>query len=150
MAIGYLGRREYAAMELQRKLSLRGVDAAIAETVVAELVAENLVSDRRYAEAWVRQRVQKGYGPSRIRGELRQRGVDESLAAEVLAEAAGDDEAEMDWHQQAREWAERRHRGVLDEKARARLYRAGLNRGFSHDQVMRAIDHLRSLASGEE
>jgi len=137
MALRYLGRREYACRELARKLSQRGVPSDTAEAVVAELAAENLVSDARYAEARARERVGKGYGPARIRAELRSRGVPDSDTEAALAPF--DDQ----WHELARAWAARRHRGELDEKARARLYRAGMNRGFSHDHVMRAIDHLR-------
>jgi regulatory protein len=139
MALRYLGRREYALEELRRKLLQRGVADELAEAVVAELAEQNLVSDERYAEAWARHRVQKGYGPARIRAELRGRGVDDGTIAAALTPF------DEQWHELARAWAERRHRGALDEKARARLYRAGMNRGFSHDQVMRAIDHLRSL-----
>ncbi len=139
MALRYLGRREYAVEELRRKLVQRGVAPETADAVLSDLSEQNLVSDERYAEAWARQRVMKGYGPARIRAELRHKGVANALA-EATLEAACDD-----WHALAREWAVGRHRGELDEKARARLYRAGMNRGFSHDQVMRAIDHLRSL-----
>ena len=95
------------------------------------------MSDARYAEARTRERVGKGYGPARIRAELRARGVSDSDSAAALAPF------EDQWYDIARAWAERRHNGDLDEKARARLYRAGMNRGFSHDHVMRAIDHLR-------
>lgn len=137
MALRYLGRREYALEELRRKLIQRGVDGDTADIVVSELADQNLVSDERYAEAWARHRVMKGYGPARIRAELRQRGVGDALIAEALAPF------DEEWHDLALAWARRKHRGDLDEKARARLYRAGTNRGFSHDQVMRAIDTLR-------
>ncbi len=137
MALRYLGRREYARLELQRKLEQRGVPEATAASVVEELTELNLVSDDRFAEAWVRVRVQKGYGPRRIRAELSQRGVPDAVAGAAL-EAYSDD-----WYALAAEWAGRKHRGDLDEKARARLYRSGTNRGFTHDHVMRAIDHLR-------
>lgn len=140
MALRYLGRREYALAELARKLRQRGVDEATADAVVADLADQNLVSDTRYAETWARHRVQKGYGPARIRAELRQKGVSDAEAAAAL------EPFEEDWYGLAQAWAERRHRGALDQKARARLYRAGMNRGFTHDQVMRAIDALRRHA----
>lgn len=137
MALRYLSRREYACEELRRKLQQRGVPSETAEAVVDDLAAQNLVSDARFAEAWARVRVQKGYGPMRIRADLRQKGVGDAFISEALSTF------EEGWYEQALQWATRRHRGELDEKARARLYRAGMNRGFSHDQVMRAIDVLR-------
>ena len=137
MALRYLFRREYAVEELRRKLAQRGVESSVVDKVVDDLVMQNLVSDERFAEAWVRVRVQKGYGPMRIRADLRRKGVSDAVIADALS-AYGES-----WYDEALSWARRRHRGELDEKARARLYRAGMNRGFSHDQVMRAIDALR-------
>ncbi|MEE4173465.1 MAG: regulatory protein RecX [Xanthomonadales bacterium] len=138
MALRYLGRREHSVAELEGKLRQRGVQGEALEEAMAFLLDHDLVSDERYAEAWARSRVQKGYGPARIRAELRRKGVSDALVAQALEPY---DEA---WYDEALRWAERKHRGALDEKARARLYRGGMNRGFSHDQVMRAIDALRS------
>ena len=50
-----------------------------------ELEQENLLSDARYTEAYIRQRGARGYGPDRIRQELRQKGVDGCLLAEAMA-----------------------------------------------------------------
>lgn len=141
MALRYLSRREYACEELRRKLLQRGVEDDVASEVVHDLAEQNLVSDARFAEAWTRVRVQKGFGPRRIRADLRQKGVPDALIAEALAAF---DET---WFDEALTWARRKHRGELDEKARARLYRSGTNRGFSHDHVMRAIDALRREAA---
>ncbi len=40
------------------------------------LAGEGLLSDRRFAEAYVDSRVARGFGPLRIREELRRRGID--------------------------------------------------------------------------
>jgi regulatory protein len=142
MALRYLGRREYALDELRRKLVSRGIDADIAGHVITDLADQGYVSDERYAEARVRQRMRKGYGPARIRAELREKGVSADVADRALGEF------EADWYERAfrwaRHWARGREPGLLDERTRARLYRAGTNRGFSHDQVMQALDRLRS------
>jgi regulatory protein len=140
MALRYLGRREHSVAELEGKLRQRGVESDTLEEVMAFLLDHDLVSDERYAEAWVRMRVQKGFGPARIRAELRRKGVSDALVAQSIEPYADA------WYDQAFRWAERKHRGELDEKARARLYRGGMNRGFTHDQVMRAIDALRNAA----
>ena len=132
MALRYLSRREYACAELTRKLQQRGIAADLAEQVVGDLAEQNLISDERFAKALVRGRVRKGFGPLRIRADLRQKGVPDALIAESLGAF---DKA---WYDEALAWTRRKHRGDLDEKARARLYRSGTNRGFSHDHVMRA------------
>lgn len=141
MALRYLGRREYALEELRRKLVRRGVGEDVAASVVAELADQGYVSDERFAEAMIRQRTGRGYGPARIRAELRGKGVDATIVDRALGAF------EADWYERAlswaRGWTRGGARGPLDEKARARLYRAGTNRGFSHDQVMQAIDRMR-------
>ncbi len=139
MAVRYLGRREHSVAELESKLRQRGVENGALEETMAFLLEHDLVSDERYAEAWTRVRVQKGFGPARIRAELRRKGVSDALIAQSL------EPFDDTWYDEALRWAERKHRGELDEKARARLYRGGMNRGFTHDQVMRAIDALRNV-----
>lgn len=138
MALRYLARRDYGCQELVRKLCQRGVEAGIAEQVVERLGENNLVSDERFAEAVARYRANNRYGPLRIRSELRHKGVDDCWIDQALEPFA------EQWHESAWEWVSRRHRGELDRKAQARLYRSGLQRGFSHDHVMRAIERLRS------
>lgn len=137
MAMRYLARREYCRAELVRKLAGRGVDEGVAREAVARLAEDRLVSDERFAESFARQRVERLYGPRRIRAELKHKGVDGATADAVLAPYG------EQWYGQAREWAGRQHSGDLDERERARLYRGGTRRGFTHDQIMRAIDRLR-------
>ena len=138
MALRYLARRDYSCLELSRKLGQRGVVEELADSVVQRLSEAGLVSDQRFAEIFTRTRVNNAYGPMRIRAELRQKGVSDPLIAAAMQPF------EDTWHQSARDWVVRRHRGVLDRKAQARLYRGGTQRGFSHDHIMRAIEWLRS------
>ena len=136
MAMRWLARREYATRELAERLAQRGVPSDIAADAVAELVDEGLVSDQRYAEACVRTRLRKRYGPLRILAELSQRGVDDGVAQAALEAGA------PDWVALARSWL-RGHGGqpgADDRGARARAYRRLQNRGFTHAQAMAALD----------
>lgn len=137
-AYRYLGAREHSCQELRDKLQRRGVPQDIAYMAVDELAEEGLVSDRRYAESFTRSRVERHQGPFKIRAELRKRGVPDDLAEQALAAH------ESDWRELALQWARKRLRGRLDQKEKARLYRGGCNRGFSHEQMMRVIEALES------
>ena len=137
MALRYLARRDYAVREMQQKLVQRGAEGSLAGQVVQALVAEGLLNDARFAENYCRLKVAGGRGAQRLRSDLRQRGVDEALIDTALAAYAGD------WEDAVLAFLGRRAGDLGNEKERARLYRAGLRRGFSHEQVMRAIDHLR-------
>ena len=68
LAVGYLTRREYGIEELKRKLLQRGIETGVAEQVIGELIDENLVSDQRFAEMYVRTRIRRLFGPLKIRG----------------------------------------------------------------------------------
>ena len=131
-AMDLLSRREHSRQQLSEKLRVRGYDPEDIERTLDRLAAEGLQSDRRFAEAWVYQRSQKGYGPLRIRRELLERGVPEALARDAL-------EVDFDWQASMQEQRRRRFGEALPEDYRERMKQARFlqNRGFSADAVMR-------------
>lgn len=136
IAVRYLGRREYAIQELRHKLVQRGADSAISDKVVADLAEENLVSDQRFTEMYVRMRMRRLFGPLKIRGELRSRGINDHLINETMPDA------QEDWFDAASQWAGKRNKAVLDYAGRVRIYRSLMNRGFTHEQANVAIARL--------
>ena len=77
-----LARREHSHLELRRKLNRRFPDDADRiDSEVNQLAVEGLQSNARLAEAFIRSRVNRGQGPSKISLELKDRGVaDEDIA----------------------------------------------------------------------
>ena len=134
----YLTRREYGMEELRKKLIQRGSDPPIAEKVVADLADENLVSDQRFIEMYVRTRTRRLFGPLKIRGELRSLGVSDSLIGEAMPVE------QETWFDSALQWAEKRCHGELDYAGRAKIHRSLMNRGFTHEQANVALDRLNS------
>ncbi len=130
-AMDLLARREHSRLELQRKLCRKGCDEALVEAVLAQLVAEGLLSDGRFAESYVNARKARGEGPVRIRAALREKGVGDELIADVL-----DDEA-ADWQALIRAAWHKRFAGKLpqDHKERARQARFLQQRGFTMEQI---------------
>lgn len=136
MAVRYLSRREYGIEELRRKLVQRGAKSGLAESVVSECVEQNLVSDERFAEMYVRTRIRRHFGPLKIRGELRQRGIGDQVISVAM-------QVQQDiWFDSAAYWVARRVHSELDFDARAKLHRSLMNRGFSHEQASVALDRL--------
>lgn len=139
IAVRYLSRREYAIEELRHKLLQRCAESGITDKVVSDLAGENLVSDRRFAEMYVRMRVRRLFGPLKIRGELRSRGITDQLIAELMP-------AEQEvWFATATQWASKRNQGELDYAGRAKIYRSLMNRGFTNEQANVALDSLKSI-----
>ncbi len=134
-ALRLLARREHSVLELRRKLAQRGFGDGLLETVLDDLVTHNLLSDHRFAEVYARTRIERGYGPLRIRAELRERGIDAALAAAAL-------EAEApDWTECAREARLRRfgEDAPADYREKARQMRFLQQRGFDGDQIRAAL-----------
>jgi len=74
-AIRLLANREHSRAELSRKLGGRCEDDALLDQVLDWLESSGYQSDERFAELYVKQRKQKGFGPIRIRLELQERGI---------------------------------------------------------------------------
>ena len=130
-----LARREHSRQELLRKLAQRGYGFDEVEPVLADLTAQGLQSETRFAEHYARDREQRGYGPVRIRQELRERGIDDGLIATAL------DELGVDWFAAARAARHKRFGpGVPDEfREQARQLRFLQNRGFDAEQCRAAL-----------
>ena len=64
-----------------------GFSAVITDRTLAKLRSLNYVDDNAFARGWARGRAQNlGYGPRRIRHELRDKGIPPSLIAEAMRE----------------------------------------------------------------
>ena len=135
-AMNLLARREHSQRELRDKLHSRFPDTALVEDVLQTLAAENLQSDERFAESFVRQRLSRGYGPLRLRQESKQRGLSEADLDAAIASA------EPDWF----DLAERCYRKKFgaspaeDLNDKARRVRFMSYRGFSRDHYEHLFD----------
>ena len=63
VAVKLLARREHSIQELRRKLSSREFSNDSIDAAVSSLQEADLVSDTRYAEVFVRSRINRGDGP---------------------------------------------------------------------------------------
>ncbi|MDO8861232.1 regulatory protein RecX [Haliea sp. E1-2-M8] len=107
-AMNLLARREHSQSELQSKLCRRFDAPDLVSSVLQELQRENLQSDERYGESLLRQRLRRGYGPARVRQDMRERGLDD--AAIAAAHAA----VEPDWFAAAEDVFSRKFGGAFD------------------------------------
>ena len=132
-----LARREHSEQELQAKLVARGFAAQAVGEVLASLKHEGIQDDERYAEAYVRSRVAKGYGPLRITRELSERGMAEELAIQALAAM------NPDWGEQARVVRQKKFglRAPADFREQARQSRFLQYRGFTSEQIRREFNN---------
>ena len=131
-----LARREYSQRELRTRLEHAGCDEGESETALKVLRERNYQDDQRFGEMIVRARAGQGYGPARIRAELRSHGLPDA-AILALIEAAG-----VDWNALAVAQLRRKYgsKAVADYAERGKRAAFLLRRGFSAATV-RLVTH---------
>jgi regulatory protein len=135
-ALRLLGRREYTATELRRRLADRGFVSAHIDDVLSRLQDEGLQDDRRVAAGHVRVATEvKGRGPLRIRRELEARGIPAAMAADATAGASEGDVSVV----LARLLARKRLVRPIPPADRRRLFQQLVRRGFPASSVAAAL-----------
>jgi regulatory protein len=132
-ALRLLSRREHSCKELKQKLLARDFDHHLIDGVVSRLQVDDLLSDERFAESYVRAKMGKGAGPVRLRQELREHEVDDELIERYLHD--------KNWPQLAIEVRQKRFGKALPQsyEERARQMRFLQYRGFSIEQINGAM-----------
>jgi regulatory protein len=132
-AIRLLARREHTRAELARKLAALGSQEDI-ETVLAELAQSGLLSDARYAEAYVRANATR-FGAARLRQALRQKGI----AGELIEAQLADSDAPDELARARTVWAKKFSAAPADAKDWARQARFLQSRGFATDIIRKLL-----------
>lgn len=71
-----LGRREHSVFELREKLERYPYDESLIDEVVQVCIDQRYLDDQRFADLFIRSKMNVGWGQRRIEHELRLRGVD--------------------------------------------------------------------------
>ena len=136
-AIRLLAPREHSRLELRRKLLKRDHAPDIIEEALQRLEEHGLLSDERFVEQYIAMRKSKGYGPVRIRQELRERGINDTMIHEWL------DERDDEWWVNMKQVVERKFSVLVhaDYKEQARLPRFPEYRGFPNRLIREYLFH---------
>lgn len=134
-AMDYLSRREHATYELSQKLLAKGYESEVVSAALERLSDQGLLSDERFTEAFINQRINRGSGPLKIRAELRQKGISDAMIGTFL------NERDVIWQESALAVRIRKYGSEepSDLKERARQSRFLQSRGFSSEQTRYAM-----------
>ena len=142
-AANIIGSRALSKKELTRRLVKKGNEEADAQAAADWLEDIGAVNDASYAASLVRHYGGKGYGPARVREELRRRGVDRELWDEALEEMP--ETAEI-----LDQLIQKRCKGDLsDPKERKRTCDALMRRGFSWSEVKAAMGRYAEMSEDD-
>ena len=135
-------KAEYCTADIRRK-ALRSLDgdSEAADEVVAALIADKYVDDRRYASAFAREKASlQGWGTVKIRFQLRGKGISEEAISAAL------DDVDPDG-------AEKKLDKILAAKARTlegdpqfrlKMLKFGLSRGYEYPEVEASLERLKN------
>ena len=133
-------RREYCQSDVLKKAekALEG-DRQEAKKVLATLVEEKYVDDRRFAEAYARDKAAiAGWGAVKIRYMLSAKGVNRDVISQALEEI---DLKKAD--DRLRKLLENKYRTLKeDPQWKMKLLRFALGRGYSYDEVNEVLKSL--------
>lgn len=137
--IRLLAMREHSVQEMHTKLSSKTDSNDVVFEVVEELKNAKYLSDDRFTEVFIRSKLNKGYGPSRIRADLKSKGIDNSMIDEYL------DPASAVWIESAQNLYLKKYgdKPVTDYNTWAKRARFMQSRGFSMEQIQITVPSVK-------
>lgn len=130
-------RTEYCAADMYRKALKDLEDPEAAARVVAALKADGYVDDARYAGCFAREKSSlQGWGPIKIRFQLRSKGVSDADIAIGLAEI---EQPKADARLE-RLISEKYKLLAGDPQCKLKLLKFALSRGYTYDQVESVVN----------
>ena len=139
-AMQLCSRREYCRKEMFDKLVSWGCTFAEASDVVEFLVEQKFVDERRYTEAFVKDKLRfNKWGRVKIAYMLRGQNIDRNMIVEVLSEI---DEAEF--KQILAGELQKKYKTIRGNifEIKGKLFRFAASRGFEAEMINEAIDKI--------
>ena len=137
-AVRLLVNREHGRIELEQKLLQRELPPDLIVSVLDQLEQEGLQCDSRFAESYLRMRVDRGYGANKVRADLQSRRLEQSIIEDAIRDHGAD------WTAVARDALDKKFGrfATLDLKARAKMQRFLYQRGFAAEEIRSAMSYF--------
>ena len=128
-SLDLLSRREHSVFELIQKLKKRYGPNKLINDAIIRLQESNLLDDQRFAEAYIKVRARKGFGPRRLDAELQQRKVSKAIINQELSMIE-------DWNALALAAFKKKFGNLQKDSKKILKAKSFLqNRGFSFEQI---------------
>lgn len=129
-----LAKRDYSEFELVQKLRQKEYSLDDIEQALEKAKEQNWQSDERFCHQFIRYRSQQGYGPNRLKQELRFKGVADWLISQEM------ENSEVDWFELAERVFEKKRPNDWNVKAKQKMWRYMVSRGFHSDHFGHLMD----------
>ena len=135
-------RSEKSTGDALRLMRTWGVPEAEQRGVLDKLIADRYIDNRRYAEAYTREKSQlAGWGERKIAMQLRLKGVERETISAVLAELMEDDSMAERLHDKLTKKL-RTVKAANDYELRGKLLRYALGLGYDYDIASEVVDEV--------
>lgn len=135
-------RSEKSTGDALRLMRTWGVPEVEQRGVLNKLIADRYIDNRRYAEAYTREKSRlSGWGERKIAMQLRLKGVEKEVISAVLSELV-DDEGKDERLRAKLERKMRTTKAVNDYELRGKLLRYALGLGYDYDTAMAAVEEV--------
>ena len=135
-------RSEKSTGDALRLMRTWGVPEAEQRGVLEKLIADRYIDNRRYAEAYTREKSRlAGWGERKIAMQLRMKSVERETISAVLAEVLQDDSM-AERLQEKLEKKLRTVKAANDYELRGKLLRYALGLGYDYDMAAEVIEKL--------
>ena len=140
---GQCAKREYCVGDIRRKaLEKLEWNREAAEEVVAALVADKFVDDARYASAFAGEKASlQGWGPIKIRFQLRAKGISDAEISSALEEIDSDKASARLQKLLENKW----HSLQDDPQGRLKLIKFALTRGYEYEEVEALVKQITTV-----
>ena len=136
-------RSEKSSGDALRLMRVWEVAECERQGVLQKLIDQRFIDDRRYAEAYTREKSSlAGWGERKIALQLRQKGVARDIIVEVLASINGDEQSQRLVDKLSRKM--RSTKAASEYKLRGKLLRYALSLGYDYDVAIEAIGRVIS------
>lgn len=138
-AVELLAQRAHASGEIAQKLRRRLFMEDTIEMVLYKLEKERLLDDEAFARDWAASRARSQVGRSRIKQELRMKGISAEMA-EIALEELDEEEGDEAAVALARKLLKRYSREADERKAMQKLLMAMARRGYGYEESKQAVE----------
>ncbi|VAX25233.1 hypothetical protein MNBD_IGNAVI01-905 [hydrothermal vent metagenome] len=141
-AYRYLGNRNHSSFELRVKLTKKEYQKLIIEKVIEDLRAKGYVNDQKFAESFVKNRIEKRKeGIVKINSELRKKGISNEIISDVINNFT-DDPIHF---QNALQLARKKHQSLIKknldfQKLKGRLFNFLKGKGYTTEIILKVLD----------
>jgi len=114
IAFKYLAKREYAPSELREKLiQAHGFFPVEVDLLIDDLICQDILSELRFVEIYLRSKARRGYGPNYCRKMLLKLDISSEKIDEGFALA------KIDWHEVKEKLKQKKLKEIEIKKAKA-------------------------------